>query len=521
MGGPALSAAFKNQPVLRCRARKTNHKSRNKAAFTVMTAGQPLKFGLMQAFGVAGKEMLMPNLNAIKHYLTTAIWQKNGGAHSGFAHRRLTVLRGIWILFQEATQTDLKYRAMGLVYTTLLSLAPLLAVSFSVLKAFGVHNQLRPLLLGVLEPLGEKGAELAGQVIGYVENIHIGVLGAAGLVFLLYTVISLLNIIEECFNRIWRVETSRNWIRRSSDYMSVLLVGPVLTVSALGMMASMANNALVQRIIALEPFGTAYYLAGLILPYLLIIAALTFLYIFMPNTRVNFSSALVGGIAAGLTWKLGGWLFGIFVAKSTSYNAIYSSFAIILLSMIWLYVSWLIVLLGGVVSFLYQYPRYLLHKNKRPDLNYRQQEHFGFLVLYLIGKAYYEGKPPWTLHALADAIDQPWEAVRQVLQRLGQAGFVIAVQSEPNAYLPARAIETIGLKEVYASLRDLNGQEPTALPPENGDAVLALTNRIEEAAMAVLEGQTLSDLIQPPERKHPTGSEREAFHDEKHLGPNA
>jgi membrane protein len=441
----------------------------------------------------------MPTLDAIKHYLTTGIWRENAVSRSAFSSKRITILRGALILFREATQDELRFRAMGLVYTTLLSLAPLLAVSFSVLKAFGVHNQLMPFLLGVLEPFGDKGAELAGRVVGYVENINIGVLGAAGLVFLLYTVISLLNIIEECFNRIWRVETSRNWIRRSSDYMSMLLVGPVLVVSALGMMASMESNALVQRIIALEPFGTAYYLAGLILPYVLMIAALTFLYIFMPNTRVDFSAALIGAVAAGLGWKIGGWLFGIFVEKSTSYNAIYSSFAIILLSMIWLYVSWLIVLLGGVVSFLYQYPRYLLHKNKNPDLNHRQQEYLGFLILYLIGNAYYEGRPPWTLHALADEIDQPWEAVRQVLRGLDKAGFVIPVQSEPNAYLPARALETISLKEVYASLRVVGGQEQD-FSPVAGDPVRTLTNRLEETAMAVLDGQTLSDLIQPPAR---------------------
>jgi membrane protein len=447
----------------------------------------------------------MPNIEAIKHYLTIKVWQENLESRSSFSNRIAGILRGVLIMFQEATQDDLKYRAMGLVYKTLLSLAPLLAVSFSVLKAFGVHNQLMPLLLSLLEPLGGRGAELAGQFIGYVENIHIGVLGAAGLGFLLYSAISLLNILEECFNRIWRVEMSRNWIHRSSDYMSVLLVGPVLVFSALGVMASMANNTLVQKIIALEPFGSFYYLAGLILPYVLIIAALTFLYIFMPNTRVNFVSALVGGIVAGLTWKMGGRLFGIFVEESTSYNAIYSSFAIILLSMIWLYVSWLIVLLGGVVSFLHQHPRYLLHKNKKPDLNHRQQEYFGFLILFLIGRAYYEGKSPWTVHALADEIEQPWEAIRSILQGLEKAGFVIAVQTEPSAYLLARAPETISLKEIYARLRTFNGQEPmNPLNSGNAERVSALTNHIEEAAMAVLEDQTLSDLIHQPVPKAQT-----------------
>jgi membrane protein len=444
----------------------------------------------------------MPNIDAIKHYLTTEIWQQNDESRSSFARRMAGILRAVLIVFQEATQDDLKYRAMGLVYTTLLSLAPLLAVSFSVLKAFGVHNQLMPLLLSVLAPFGSQGEELAARIIGYVENIHIGVLGATGLAFLLYTVISLLSIIEACFNRIWRVGTSRSWIHRSSDYMSVLLVGPVLVVSALGVMASMASNSLVQKIIALEPFGTAYYLIGLILPYILIIAALTFLYIFMPNTRVNFVSALVGGTAAGLAWKMGGWLFGIFVQKSTSYNAIYSSFAIILLSMIWLYVSWLIVLLGGVISSLHQHPRYLLHKNKKPELNHRQQEYFGFLILYLIAKAYYEGQSPWTLRALADEVDLPWESVLYILQGLEKAGFLVSIQSEPNAYLPARAPETISLKEIYACLRAFDGQaQRSMMSPSNAKSVAALAIHIEDAAMAVLEDQTLNDLIHPPMKK--------------------
>ncbi|MEC4750339.1 YhjD/YihY/BrkB family envelope integrity protein [Methylomicrobium sp. Wu6] len=444
----------------------------------------------------------MSNFDTIKHYLTIEIWQESGEPGSGFAKRTAALLRGVLILVQEATAGDLRYRAMGLVYTTLLSLAPLLAVSFSVLKAFGVHNQLKPLLLSVLEPLGDKGVEMAAQIIGYVENINIGVLGAAGLVFLLYTVISLLNIIEECFNRIWRAEMSRNWIRRSSDYLSMLLVGPVLVVSALGVMASMADTGLVRKLIAQEPFGSAYYLAGLILPYVLIIAALTFLYIFMPNTRVNFRSALAGGIAAGLTWKIVGWVFGIFVEKSASYNAIYSSFAIILLSVIWLYVSWLIVLLGGVISFLHQHPRYLLHKNKKPDLTHRQQETLGFLIMYLIGRAYYEGKAPWTLHALAEEVDLPWEAVQHTLQGLEKAGFVIAIQSEPNAYVPAREIDTITLKAIYGCLRAFDGQaQMTMMTPKIAESVLALAIHIEDAALAVLGDRTLSDLIHLSPRK--------------------
>lgn len=182
----------------------------------------------------------------------------------------------------------LDYRAMSLVYTTLLSLAPLLAVSFSVLTAFGVHNQMEPVLLELVAPLGRQGAEIVDRIIGFVSNIKVGVLGFVGFATLFYTVLSLLQKIEESFNHVWRVKRLRSFQRRFSDYLSVLLVGPVLVFSALGLIASMANTEIAQTIIGREPFGTLYYLLGLILPYLLIVGAFTFAYRFIPNTHVNF-----------------------------------------------------------------------------------------------------------------------------------------------------------------------------------------------------------------------------------------
>ncbi|MCI0655372.1 MAG: YihY family inner membrane protein [Methylococcaceae bacterium] len=438
----------------------------------------------------------MPIFNTLKHYLPTALWNPKRRLPRNCEKFLANAMHGGLILIREATQGDLRYLAMGLVYTTLLSLAPILAVGFSVLKSFGVHNQIKPLLLNVLAPLGDQGTELADLMISYVENIQIGVLGAAGMFFLLYSVISLVKIIEECFNRIWRTHQSRSWVRRFNDFLSTLLVGPVLVFSAIGVMASMANTQLAQSIIAIEPFGSVYYLAGRIVPYVLIIAAFTFLYRFIPNTRVNLGSALTGGIFGGLAWKTVGWMFGIFVGKSASYNAIYSSFAIILLSMIWLYLSWLTLLLGGIISFLHQHPCYLLHQNRNPVLSHRQQEMLGFLIMYLIGKAHYEGNAPWTLFALADAVDLPWESVRHLLQVLEQAGLLVSIRSEPDAFLPARALETISLKEIYITMRTFDERMRTVIKgPPFSDRVTDLAMKVENSSLGVLDGLSLHDLI--------------------------
>ncbi|NJD07010.1 MAG: YihY/virulence factor BrkB family protein, partial [Methylococcaceae bacterium] len=272
---------------------------------------------------------------------------------------RVWIWRWIAALQRELTEGGLTQRAAALVYCSLLSLAPLLAVSFSLLKAFGVHNQIQPFLLEMLAPLGNQAGEISSRIIGFVENVQVGVLGFVGLATLFYTVVSLLGQVEESFNHIWRIRQPRPWVRRFSDYLSVVLVGPVLLFAGVGITASMSSSALAQRLIALEPFGTAYYLAGLVLPYVLVSAAFAFGYLFIPNTKVGLKPAAIGGVAAGLGWKLSGSLFTRFVADSAEYSAIYSGFAVVLVFMIWIYLSWIIVLLGGAVAFHCQHPSYL------------------------------------------------------------------------------------------------------------------------------------------------------------------
>ena len=166
------------------------------------------------------------------------------------------VLRVLHMLLKELLGGQLNLRAMSLVYTTLLSIVPLLAVSFSVLKGFGVHNKIEPVLYNFLAPLGPNGAEITSRIIGFVENVKVGVLGSVGVVLLIYTVIALLQKIEEAFNFVWQVENLRSLSQRFSNYLSVILIGPVLVFSAVGLTASILNTGLAQQLFSIEPFGT-------------------------------------------------------------------------------------------------------------------------------------------------------------------------------------------------------------------------------------------------------------------------
>ena len=217
-------------------------------------------------------------------------------------------LRIGYVVVRDLGDGMLTLRAMSLVYTTILSMVPMLAISFSVLKGFGVHNQIEPFLRNALAPLGDKGLEISALIIEFVENVQVGVLGLVGFILLFYTVVSLMQKIERAFNFTWHITQSRSFAQRFRDYLSVVVVGPVLVFASIGITGSLMSNSVVEALSAMFLVGNAIEIAGRLVPYAMIIGAFTFIYIFMPNTKVKFRSALTGGIVAGVLWNTAGWV---------------------------------------------------------------------------------------------------------------------------------------------------------------------------------------------------------------------
>jgi membrane protein len=389
----------------------------------------------------------------IQNFFVRGLWDVDLNSLSRYRVFIIKFLRLLYVAVREFTEGHITLRAMGLVYTTLLSIVPLLAVSFSVLKGLGVHNQIEPLLLNFLSPLGTKGEEISTKVIGFVGNIKVGVLGTLGLSMLFYTVISLIQKIESALNAIWKIKKSRSFARRFSDYTSIILIGPVLIFSAMGLTASVMNTRVLQGIISVELFGAAIYLAGKIIPYLLVCAAFTFIYSFVPNIKVKFRSALAGGLFAGILWETTGWAFASFVVSSTKYTAVYSGFAILIMFLIWLYLSWLILLVGAEVSFYHQYPQFLTVKKETLLLSNRLKERLAILVMFLIGDNLYHNRKPWNLDSLLNQLNFPLEPVQDVLTALEDHGFLLQTGDDPPAFLPAKDLENIKLREILSSVR--------------------------------------------------------------------
>jgi membrane protein len=430
-------------------------------------------------------------------FFTRTVWEIDTDPLGRFNKFIIKSLRLLYVAVREFTEGNLTLRAMSLVYTTLLSIVPLLAISFSVLKAFGVHNEIvEPFLLKFLAPLGAKGEEITIKIIGFVENMKVGVLGSLGLAMLIYTVISVIQKIERAFNSIWKINKTRNLARRFSDYISVIIIGPVLIFSAIGLTASFMSNTIVQKIVSIEPFGTLFYFGAEISPYIIVCAAFTFLYIFIPNTKVQFKSALTGGILAGVLWETAGWAFASFSVSSTRYDAIYSGFAILIMFMIWLYLSWLILLVGAQVSFYHQYPNFLSARKEIFHLSNRLRERLAFLIMFKTGYNYYHNKQPLTLHSLVDLLDLPVDPIHDVLTLLEKNSLLLETGDDPPAYLPAKDIETITLLELLNAVRVADKgvlaiEKQVVAIPEVDDVIKTL----DTAITATLGEKTLKDIV--------------------------
>lgn len=406
----------------------------------------------------------------------------------------LALLRYPYALGRDILHGDLNLRAMGLVYTTLLSIVPLVAFAFAVLKGLGMQRDLEPLVLEFLRPIGERAEELTAQMMAFVENTRGSVLGSLGLAFLVYTVISTVQKLEESFNFAWHVEQPRSVVRRVSEYLSLIVLGPIFIVVVLGLFGALADSRMSQWLASHEPFGSVLVGLGIAGPYLIVTAGFTFLYLFVPNTRVRFKAALAGGVLAGLLWAASGALFAEVVVASTRLVAIYAGFAIFLATLIWVYISWFILLIGAQLSFYVQNPGYLRSGQKAIRLTSRLRERLALSVMFLVGRSFLEGRPRWTVRSLAERLEVPSSALASVTESLETAGLLVATEDE---YLvPGRATDRIAVHDILSAVRDEQRYESWLLSRARTEPDAdAVADAVDAAIRARTRGETLRDVV--------------------------
>ncbi len=432
--------------------------------------------------------------------LDALLWGRPLNALPRWQARFVWLGRLVYALLRDLAQGNLSLHATSLVYTTLLSLVPLLAVSFSVLKGFGVHNQVEPLLLNALEPLGEPGVEIVTRIIGFVDNMQVGVLGSVGLATLIFTVVSLIQKIEQVFNDTWRVTAPRPFAQRASQYLSVLLIGPVLFFSTVGLSTSFSRYIDAQTLLAPESIGFLTEMAGQLGPFLMISLTFAFCYLFIPNTRVQWRSALIGALVAGLLWEVAGGMFSAFMTGSTRFMAIYSSLAILMLFMIWIHIGWSILLIGASIAFYHQHPEYLSTRTTDLPLSNRLRERLTLTIAGRIASRYDAGKPAWGARELARTLGVPGANVQHILDLLEKTGFLLRIaQPDPGEdprYVPARAPATIPVRELLAAARHFEENASGCREQTRNGEVERIERDIEQAMAQALNGLTLRDLAE-------------------------
>jgi len=440
-------------------------------------------------------------LATITGWLNTTIWETSLSSMPRWQAWLIQMLRILIATARDIAGGLPTLRAMGLVYTTLLSIVPLLAVSFSVLKGFGVHNQVEPMLLNLLEPLGEQGVEITNKIIGFVDNVNVKVLGSLSLVFLFYTVISLLTKIEQALNNTWRIRKYRGIMQRITEYISVVMVGPVLIFSAIGLTASISTSSAATALESMHGYGTLIWIVSKLASFLMITGAITFIYVLVPNEKVKLKSAFTGAVVAALLWKLTGWVFSSFVAGSVKYSAIYSGFAVIVIFMIWLYLSWLILLVGASIAFYHQHPERTSSRQQVLRLSARLRERIGLLVMLRVGQSFHQDNKKLTKQQLSKNLDIAAEALTLVIRPLEEHGLLTESCDKKRVYLPGKSLEHIKIREIWDAVR--SAQESTHLNPDNvaSDAsVDALLQNINESINNSLDNMSLLDLVESSNR---------------------
>jgi len=334
--------------------------------------------------------------------------------------------------------------------------------------------------------------EAARSIREFIQQTRSGTLGVAGTVLLIFVVFALLGRIEETMNDVWGVTHSRNWLTRIEHYWFAVGLVPTLLVAGL-ILASGPRFAGVRHFVESMPL-----MGGVVfdfLPLALLWLAFALFYKIMPNTRVNFSAALIGGIMGGSLWYLNNVFGFLYVSRVFSNSKIYGSLGLVPVFMIGLYFSWLILLFGAQVAYAFQNRSVYLQEKLAENVNQRGREFIALRLMTGIGRRFQHGLPPATVQEISTELGIPSRLAQQILQTLLAARLVTEVGGAEGAYVPARPLESINAYQILRALRTGTGQElPLRDEPARAE-VYGEFARIEEAERQAASSVTMLALV--------------------------
>ena len=369
-------------------------------------------------------------------------------------------------------QDQCPLRASALTFYSILSIVPVVAMAFGIAKGFGFQEMLENQLMEKFSGQEDVMIRVVDFAHSLLENTKGGMIVGIGIIVLLWTVIKLLAHIEGSFNDIWEVKKSRSYGRKFSDYLSIMLISPLLIIisSSATVFITTKIALITEKVALIGMFSPMIFFMLKLIPYFLVWILFIFTYILMPNTKVNFSAGFIGGIIAGTIFQAAQLAYILFQVGVAKYNAIYGSFAALPLFLIWMQLSWLIVLFGAEISFSYQY---VDTYEFEPDLRQISPAFKRLLTLQVANRVistFSKGKMPLTASNLSQALEIPIRLVQQLLDELVESEIFSITEIKGNeilAYQPARDINIITVKSIIEALEQKGVDNiPVAQTPE-------------------------------------------------------
>ncbi len=432
--------------------------------------------------------MIKKLIDFIKH----GIWEidASGRGRSGWAIRPFKIViytvRGIG-------EHGIFLRASALTYYTLLSLVPIAALIFGFMKGFGFDANIWDWLYSKVPGFETSLDYLRTWVDNTLVRTRGGVLAGVGVIILFWSVVRVFTSVEEAFNNIWEVRKQRPVTRMLSDYLSVVVVAPILFISASGLSALMRGT--------LEPWvwtpllNVTFALAELILTWVLF----TFVYWIMPYTKVKFRGAIIAAVIAGTAFWVFQNIYFLIQGQLSTYNAIYGTFAAIPLLLVWLQTSWVLVLVGAELSFAYQnIDRYELERDA-VTMNTSNKRKILVSAMVVIIKHFMNGDSPATSEHIAEELKLPVRSIRDVVYELGQAGLVVAVKTahdeRENSYVPAHDIRDLTVFDVVNSVENVSSDKLNVSGMPEVQKVSKLIDRVIEKSKEAGMQTKLTELL--------------------------
>ncbi len=410
----------------------------------------------------------------VRRYVTRDVWQER--AETGPPARRglIWLVRRAFLAALGFVDDQCLLRASALTMTFVLSMVPFLAVVFSITKGLGVQNA--EVTQMFLLRLAAGNQDTVARILEYVERTSAGRMGAVSAAFLLVTTGMLMANIERSFNAIWKVRQGRSAWRKFTDFFSVMLVCPLLMGSAVTLGASLRSGRVVGRLLEVAPVGEAYLLLLKLLPLFMVFVVLLFLYSYIPNTKVRPRAAMAGALLAAMAWQGAEYAYMVWQARFASYGLIYGSFAQVPLFLMWLYVSWAVVLFGVEVCHAVQNAPTFEKHLRAGRVSRLERDRLAVLAMLLLTRAFARGTGAVPGHRMAALLDAPDHVLDDVLDRLAREGMAVRVCEDAPAWVLGAPPDRLRIADVLLALAGRTrgeGEERVATAFEFINATLA------------------------------------------------